>query len=78
MYKSMVEQQVEDSQTITLDAIESDLNNDCWYALYFATEEQISTLIDAGRISEDFFSRHQDYQEEMRILRAEAAREFGL
>jgi hypothetical protein len=77
MYKSKVEQLVENSKPVTLDAIESDLNNNCWDALYFATEEQISSLIDSGKIDEDFYSRHQDYQEEMRCLRAEAQAEFS-
>ncbi len=71
MYQSKVNQQVENRQRVTLAAIESDLNNDSWDALYFATEEQISTLIRQGKISEDFSSRHQDYQEEMRVLKAE-------
>lgn len=77
MYESLVMQQIDDHQPITLDAIESDLKNDCWDALYFATEEQISELIKADRIDEDFFSRHQNYLEEMRILVAEGQQEFS-
>jgi hypothetical protein len=77
MYESKVNQLVEQSKPVTLDAISSDLNNDCWDALYFATEKQISSLIDSGMINEDFFSRHQDYQEEMRCLKSEAQSEFS-
>lgn len=74
---SMTEKQIDNGQPVTLDAIAADLNNGDWDALYYATEVQISKLIDAGRISEDFFSRHQDYQEEMRVLMNQAMAEFA-
>jgi hypothetical protein len=74
--ESKVTKLIEQKKPITLEAIAFDLNNDNWDALYFATEEQISKLINSGKIDEDFDSRHQDYQEEMRCLRAEAAAEF--
>ena len=48
-----------------------------WECLYLASEEQICKLIDQGKIDEDFFSRHQDYQEEMRCMMNGAAAEFG-
>tara|TARA_R100001377_G_C3140719_1_gene92574 strand:- start:258 stop:446 length:189 start_codon:yes stop_codon:yes gene_type:complete len=51
--------------------IASKLNNGDWEPLYFATEKQIDTLIEAGKINEEFYSRHQDYQEEMRGMMAE-------
>ena len=60
--------QVEKRQRVTLDAIAEDLNDGDWEALYYATEDQIFSLINANRISEDFLARHQDYQEEMRVL----------
>ena len=76
--QGITEERIEKGQSVTLESIEADIKNDCWNALYYATEEQISKLIDQGRISEDFFSRHQDYQEEMRCLHAEALSEFSL
>ena len=51
--------------------IASKLNNGDWEPLYFATEKQIDTLIAQGKIDEAFYSRHQDYQEEMRCMMAE-------
>ena len=65
---SMTETQIENGQRVTLNAIAADLNNDDLTALYFASEDQILALINANRISEDFLARHQDYQEEMRVL----------
>jgi len=74
---NLVEQLIEQQKPITLVAIATDLNSGNWEALYFATEKQIDKLIDTNRIDEDFGSRHQDYQEEMRCLRAEAIIEFS-
>jgi hypothetical protein len=68
---SRVTQKAEKNQKPTQADIAFDLNNGDWDALYFATDNQISALIDRGLIEEDFFSRHQDYQEEMRIMTAE-------
>ncbi|URC15141.1 hypothetical protein GD1_17 [Paraglaciecola Antarctic GD virus 1] len=62
---------IEKRKKVTKKAILQDLLAGDWDALYFATEEQISSLIDSGKIDEDFSSRHQDYQEEMRVLKAE-------
>ncbi len=67
----VTEKRIEEGKSVTLESIETDLNNDCWNALYYATYEQISTLIQQNRISEDFSSRHDNYQEEMRCLKAE-------
>lgn len=74
---SMTEQLIESGKPVTLNVIAEDLNAGEWSALYYATEEQISALIDAGRISEDFFSRHQDYQEEMRVMMNQVMAEFA-
>lgn len=74
---SITETLAGNAQPITLDAIESDLNGGEWDALYYATEKQITALIDAGRICEDFFSRHQDYQEEIRVMMNQVIAEFA-
>ncbi len=52
----------------TLLDIETDLINGEWEALYFATEQQIHSLIEQGRIDDGFYSHHQDYQEELRMM----------
>ena len=67
--------QVQNRQRVTLGAIAEDLNDGDWEALYYATEDQIISLINANRISEDFLARHQDYQEEMRSLIQQAYKE---
>ena len=74
---SKTEQRINEGKKVTLEVIETDLNSGNWDALYYATEEQISKLIDSGRICEDFFSRHQDYQEEMRQLMNQVMAEFA-
>lgn len=74
---SMTEALAGNAQPITLDVIAADLNAGEWDALYYATEEQIAALIDAGRICEDFFSRHQEYQEEMRVIMNQVMAEFA-
>jgi HEPN domain-containing protein len=71
MTTSKVEKLVENKKKVTEAAIEFDLNNDHWDALYFASEQQIQNLIQKGRIDEDFSSRHQTYQEELRVLENE-------
>ncbi len=65
---SLTTNKINDGKKPTLLDIETDLINDEWDALYFATERQICSLIEQGRIDEDFLSRHQDYQEESRIM----------
>ena len=57
--------------------IATQLNAGDWEPLYTATEDQISNLIDEGEISEDFYSRHQEYSEEMRCMMADAVAEFS-
>lgn len=76
MSNSKVEALVENEQQVTEKAIQEDLNNNHYDALYFATEKQIDNLIQKELISEDFSSMHQEYQEEMRIMKEEAASEF--
>ena len=74
---SKTEQRINEGKKATLESIATDLNNGDWDALYYATEEQIASLIDSGRICEDFFSRHQDYQEESRIMMSQLMAEFA-
>jgi hypothetical protein len=68
---SYVETLVENEKKVTQKAIVADLNNDEYSCLYFATEEQIDKLIKSGKISEDISSIYQDYQEELRVIKAE-------
>ena len=74
---SITEQRIKEGKKATLESIATDLNNGDWDALYYATEEQIESLINSGRISEDFDSRHQYYQEELYILTTQALAEFA-
>ena len=73
----ITDKRISEGKKATLDSIATDLTNGDWDALYYATEEQISKLIDSGRICEDFLSRHQDYQEEMRVLMNQVMAEFA-
>jgi hypothetical protein len=68
---SKTEQAIEAGRKITLSMIESDLISGNCDALYFATEKQIVRLIDTGRIDEDFYSRWDQYQEDMRCMMSE-------
>ncbi len=74
---SITEQRISEGKKATQESIATDLNNGDWDALYYATEDQVTRLIDSGRISEDFFSRHQDYQEEMSMMMNEVMAEFA-
>jgi len=65
---SIHETRINNDQKLKLQDIVIDLSNNDWDVLYFATEKQINTLIDRGDIDEDFSSRHQEYQEELRII----------
>jgi len=56
--------------------IASRLNNGDWEPLYSATQKQIDTLINQGKIDEEFFTRHQDYQEEVSCMMGDALEEF--
>ena len=74
---SITENRISEGKKATLHSIATDLTNGDWDALYYATEEQIIKLIDSGRICEDFVSRHQDYQEEMRVMMNQVMKEFA-
>lgn len=74
---SITEQRLSEGKKATLESIATDLNNGDWDALYYATEQQVISLIDSGRISEDFFSHHQNYQEEMRVMMNQVMAEFA-
>tara|TARA_R110002126_G_C10243277_1_gene481272 strand:- start:459 stop:668 length:210 start_codon:yes stop_codon:yes gene_type:complete len=65
------EKLIEQGRKVTLKAIEADLKADWWDALYYASYDQISNLVNQGRIDEDFVSRHYNYQEEMRAMLAQ-------
>lgn len=70
----LYEIQIEERKPVSSSAIVEALAEGAWDVLYFAKEAQIDKLIDEGRIDEDFSSRKQDYDEEMRCMKAE----FGL
>lgn len=63
--------QIEAGQKVSLAAIKEALDANDWDVLYFATEEQITILIDRGDIDEDFGARRDNYAEEMRCMMAE-------
>ena len=66
-----VEVLVENRKKVTQKAIVADIQNGNYNCLYFASEQQISKLIDTGKISEDIDSVWQDYQEELRVIKSE-------
>lgn len=66
--KNHTEDLIESGKKATLTSILEDIKADNWNCLYFATEAQICKLIDQGSIDEDFHSRHQNHQEEMRVM----------
>jgi hypothetical protein len=74
---SICETLAKDGREITLQAILDDLSAGEMDALYYASETQIMTLIEREQISEDYLSRHQAHQEDMRYLMASVLREFG-
>ena len=61
----------------TLQSIKLDLDNNNATCLYYASEEQINKLITQNKIDSDYQSIHEDYQEEVRVLIAEARSEFS-
>lgn len=63
--------QIMQDKPVTLDAITEALSVHHWDVLYYATEKQIGSLIEQGKIDEDFSPRWEDYQEELRCLRHE-------
>lgn len=68
---NIVNTKIEQGKKITLNDIKADLLSGNWDPLYYATEAQINTLIQRGDIDEDFSSRYEQYQEEMRCMKAE-------
>ena len=69
----LYQQQIEESVKVSTSAVLEALNEGEWDVLYFAKEEMITELIDEGRIDEDFGTRYQVYQEEMRSMMSEFA-----
>jgi len=59
---------IEAGKKVSLKSIVEALAANDWDVLYFSSEEQVAQLIDAGRIDEDFASRHFQYAEEMAHL----------
>jgi len=55
----------------TLRGIVTDLNNNDLDCLYFATEDQIDSLIKSGKIDEDYSYMASQCREEMRCMMAE-------
>lgn len=78
MMISVCETMISDGREVTLQAVLDDLSAGAMDALYYASEAQIMLLIERDQISEDYLSRHQSYQEDMRCLMADAFREFGV
>ncbi len=50
---------------------------DKYMALSLASEKQCEALIDRGVWHEDDYTYHQEAQEDMRVMMAEARAEFG-
>tara|TARA_R110000803_G_scaffold179230_2_gene241636 strand:+ start:926 stop:1120 length:195 start_codon:yes stop_codon:yes gene_type:complete len=61
----------------TLKSIVKDLNNNDLDCLYFATEDQIDSLINSNKIDEDYAYRASQYREEMEYISAAAMAEFA-
>ena len=57
----------------TLKSIVKDLNNNDYDCLYFATADQIESLINSKKIDEDYSYRAAEYREEMEYMMAEFA-----
>ena len=68
---SKCETLIEQGRAVTIQAVRDDLNAGEMSALYYASEDQILSLIESGAISEDYLSHHQTYQEEARCLMAD-------
>jgi hypothetical protein len=62
---------IEQGKKATLESIELDVKSGDLECLYFASEKQINALVSKGKIDNDYYSIHQDYQEEMRCMTAE-------
>ncbi len=77
MAATYVEQQIDNGKAVTESAVLTDIQDGNMDCLYFATEGHIDSLIEKGKISEDVASQHQDHQEEMRGMMADANIEFA-
>ena len=71
------EQRISEGKKATLKSILEDLNNGIYTALYFTSEDQINTLIEQGKVSEDLWSDWVSYSEDMRIMINDAIAEFS-
>ena len=71
------EQRIAEGKKATLKSILEDLNNGIYTALYFTSEDQINTLIEQGKVSEDLWSDWVSYSEDMRIMINDAIAEFS-
>lgn len=73
----ITEKRIEEGKKATLKSILEDLNNGHYTALYFTSEDQICTLIEQGKVSEDLWSDWVSYSEDMRIMINDAIAEFS-
>ena len=68
---------IAEGKKATLKSILEDLNNERYTALYFTSEDQICTLIEQGKVSEDVWPTWVSYSEDMRIMMNDAIAEFS-
>ncbi len=73
----ITEKRIEEGKKATLKSILEDLNNGHYTALYFTSEDQICTLIEQGKVSEDVWPTWVSYSEDMRIMMNDAIAEFS-
>jgi hypothetical protein len=73
----ITEKRIEEGKKATLKSILEDLNNGIYTALYFTSEDQINSLIDQGKVSEDLWSDWVSYSDDMRIMLNDAIAEFS-
>jgi hypothetical protein len=72
-YLTYLKQQRGSDMKTTLKSIVKDLNNNDLDCLYFATEDQIESLINSNKIDEDFSYKAAQCREEMEYMMAEFA-----
>ena len=73
----ITENRIAEGKKATLKSILEDLNNGIYSALYFTSEDQICTLIEQGKVSEDVWPTWVSYSEDMRIMMNDAIAEFS-
>ena len=73
----ITEKRITEGKKATLKSILEDLNNGIYTALYFTSEDQINSLIDQGKVSEDLWSDWVSYSEDMEIMINDAIAEFS-